>query len=55
MELEDKTYEKWKAWALKEIETIELERNSAYTTAGAESEDTVVDPLDTTSEETVPS
>ncbi len=54
MELEDETYEKWKAWALKEIEAINLERSSAYTTAGAESEDTVVDPLDTASEEATP-
>ena len=30
-ELEDKTYEAWKAWATKEIETMEMQRDAAYT------------------------
>lgn len=31
MELEDKTYEGWKEWALKEIEVIAQQRTSQYT------------------------
>ena len=31
MELEDKTYEGWKEWALKEIEVIQQQRTSQYT------------------------
>lgn len=31
MELEDKTYEGWKAWALQEIEVIGQQRTSQYT------------------------
>lgn len=29
MELEDKSYESWKAWATKEVETINTQRDSA--------------------------
>ena len=29
-ELEDKIYESWKAWATKEVEAIDLQRNAAY-------------------------
>ena len=39
MELEDKTYESWKAWATKEVEAIDLQRNSAYTGLGTGSEE----------------
>lgn len=31
MELEDKTYEGWKTWALQEIEVIGQQRTSQYT------------------------
>jgi len=39
VELEDKTYEAWKAWATKEIEAIEIQRDSAYTGIGTANED----------------
>ena len=39
MELEDKTYESWKAWATKEAEAIDLQRNAAYTGLGTTSEE----------------
>ncbi|KAG0652280.1 37S ribosomal [Hyphodiscus hymeniophilus] len=38
-ELEDKTYESWKAWATKEIEAIERQRDAAYTGVGTSNED----------------
>jgi small subunit ribosomal protein S23 len=45
MELEDKIYEKWKVWALKEIQTMELQRDAAYTNISTESEDdAAIDP-----------
>ncbi len=31
MELEDKTFESWKEWAIKEIEVIQQQRTSLYT------------------------
>lgn len=34
MELEDRTYEQWKEWATKEVETIERQRDAAYTSIG---------------------
>ena len=34
MELEDQTYEQWKAWATKEVETIERQKDAAYTGIG---------------------
>lgn len=37
-ELESKTYEGWKAWAIKEVETIERQKNAAYTGFVAEEE-----------------
>jgi small subunit ribosomal protein S23 len=43
MELEDKTYESWKAWATKEVEAIDLQRNAAYTGLGTGSEDEVAE------------
>jgi small subunit ribosomal protein S23 len=43
MELEDKTYESWKAWATKEVEAIDLQRNAAYTGLGTSSEDEVAE------------
>ncbi|RAL64521.1 hypothetical protein DID88_001995 [Monilinia fructigena] len=39
MELEDKSFEEWKAWATKEIEAANLQRQGAYTGVGTESED----------------
>jgi small subunit ribosomal protein S23 len=49
-ELEDKTYESWKAWATKEIEAIERQRDAAYTGVGTANEDdgssAVVEPED---------
>ena len=38
MELEDKSYEQWKAWATKEVETMNTQRDAAYTGVGSESE-----------------
>ena len=38
MELEDKTYESWKAWAAKETAKYEAMRSKAYTTFGNSSE-----------------
>lgn len=40
MELEDKVYEKWKQWALKEIILMEQTRDAAYT--GLENESAVI-------------
>jgi len=39
MELEDKIYESWKEWATKEVETIERQRDAAYTGVGTANED----------------
>jgi small subunit ribosomal protein S23 len=39
MELEDKTYESWKAWATREAEAIDLQKNAAYTGLGTGSEE----------------
>lgn len=39
MELEDKIYEDWKAWATEEITVIEQQRNAAYTGFDAIGED----------------
>ena len=43
MELEDKTYESWKAWAMREAETIDLQRNAAYTGLGPTTEEVEVE------------
>jgi small subunit ribosomal protein S23 len=43
MELEDKTYESWKAWATKEVQAIEMQRSSAYTGVGAGGEEDAED------------
>jgi small subunit ribosomal protein S23 len=32
MELEDQAYEEWKAWAVKEVELLEQQKDAAYTT-----------------------
>jgi small subunit ribosomal protein S23 len=53
MELEDKTYESWKAWAIKEVEAIDLQRNAAYTGLGSSSEDEVADVKSDSAEVTV--
>ena len=34
MELEDKTYEEWKEWAMSEIQAIDRQRDSSYTGIG---------------------
>ncbi|KAF8862288.1 mitochondrial ribosomal protein [Acephala macrosclerotiorum] len=34
MELEDKTYESWKDWAIKEVEAINRQKDAAYTEIG---------------------
>lgn len=33
-ELENKTYEDWKTWAIKEVEAIERQKDAAYTGVG---------------------
>lgn len=51
MELEDKTYENWKTWAMQEITLINQQRDAAYTGLPGADEDaannTVGDPLET--------
>ncbi|KAK2625107.1 hypothetical protein QTJ16_005476 [Diplocarpon rosae] len=39
MELEDKSYEAWKAWALKEVNTMNTQRDAAYTGVEKDSEE----------------
>ncbi|KAI2473497.1 mitochondrial ribosomal protein [Annulohypoxylon bovei var. microspora] len=39
VDLEDDQYERWKKWASKQIQTVQAERNAAYTTFGSEEED----------------
>jgi len=39
MELEDKTYERWKTWAISEVEAIQRQKDSAYTGVGTANED----------------
>ena len=53
MELEDKTYESWKAWATKEAEAIDLQRNAAYTGLGTTSEEDPEVELDAAQEPAV--
>lgn len=45
MELEDKTYESWKAWANKEVEAIDRQRDAAYTGVGAGDDEIDTDPV----------
>lgn len=40
MELEDKAYESWKAWATKEVQAMAIQRDSAYTGVETEDEET---------------
>jgi small subunit ribosomal protein S23 len=49
MELEDQSYEEWKAWAMKEVELLNQQRDAAYTSFDStDEEDTtttaVLDP-----------
>jgi len=49
MELEDQSYEEWKAWAMKEVELLNQQRDAAYTSFDStDKEDTtttaVLDP-----------
>ena len=48
MELEDQAYEEWKAWAMKEVELLEQQRDAAYTTfdTGEEEHTTAAPVLD---------
>lgn len=39
MELEDKSYERWKEWAVKEVEAIARQRDATYTGVGTVNED----------------
>ncbi|ESZ97074.1 hypothetical protein SBOR_2504 [Sclerotinia borealis F-4128] len=39
MELEDKSYEDWKAWAIKEIEAASLQRAGSYTGVSVDNEE----------------
>ena len=52
-ELEDKTYETWKAWATKEVEEMERQRDAAYTGVGTANEDDGSSELVEAEEETV--
>ncbi|RDW60800.1 hypothetical protein BP6252_12183 [Coleophoma cylindrospora] len=55
MEIEDKVYEQWKAWATSEVEAIDRQRNAAYTGVGTENEDVPSADLDANVlDETVP-
>lgn len=47
MEIEDMEYEKWKAWAKKEIAALEQSRSSSYTGIDIESPELGVDDLGT--------
>lgn len=47
MELEDKQYEEWKAWAIKEIQEAEQRQNAMYTGQADESEDLSADDPET--------
>ena len=47
MELEDKQYEEWKAWAIKEVNEAEQRRNAMYTGQDNESMDLDVDDPET--------
>lgn len=46
MELEDKTYEGWKEWALAEVQAIERRKDAAYTGIGTKNEDDGSSDLD---------
>jgi small subunit ribosomal protein S23 len=39
MELEDKAYESWKGWAIKEVEAIEQQKQAGYQKTAAKTED----------------
>ena len=47
MELEDKQYEEWKAWAIKEVNEAEQRRNAMYTGQDNEAMDISVDDPET--------
>jgi len=51
MELEDKTYEFWKSWAIKEVEAITRQRDAAYTGIQTANEDDESDLAMETAEE----
>jgi len=53
-ELESKTYESWKAWAIKEVETIQRQKDAAYTGVGTGDEDIVEPEAETLAEPVVP-
>jgi len=43
MELEDKHYEEWKEWAIREVAAIDRQRDAAYTGVGTESSTVATD------------
>lgn len=45
MELEDKTYESWKDWAIKEVEAIGRQKDAAYTGIGTVEDELEADPV----------
>jgi small subunit ribosomal protein S23 len=49
MELEDKSFERWKEWAALEVEALQRQRDAAYTGIGTANEDVTeveeVDPV----------
>ncbi|OTB03518.1 hypothetical protein M426DRAFT_321673 [Hypoxylon sp. CI-4A] len=53
MQLEDEQYEKWKKWASKQIDAVQAEQNSAYTSFGNEEGDADNLDIDETAEEPV--
>lgn len=46
MELEDKAYESWKAWASSQVQAIHTQRDSAYTGVGTEPEEVGIAALE---------
>jgi small subunit ribosomal protein S23 len=46
MEMEDQAYEEWKAWAMKEIEVLERQKDAVYTNfETADDNDTTIPPI----------
>ncbi|KAI1095363.1 mitochondrial ribosomal protein S25 [Rostrohypoxylon terebratum] len=51
MDLEDEQFDRWKRWATREIENVQAERASAYTSFGEEENPDAIDPEEELAEE----